>query len=150
MKLVISFFVGILIGLLSCYGYFNYDLTPALFDMNRDGTSDVQYLYRQNSTLKQMRIDRNHDGKDDTVVEYDRYAIPTYEHSDDNFDGIYDTDIVYKWGLVDTIKIDTNQDGKHEVKLIYKYGVLDSIVYIDEFDNEKSSDNLSKLKINTD
>ncbi|ANG64289.1 hypothetical protein A8C75_18630 [Marinobacterium aestuarii] len=98
MKLISVFVIGLVVGALSFYGYFNYNIKMASFDMNRDGTSDVQYLYRYNSTLKQMRIDRNHDGKEDSVINYDRFSIPVYEHGDDNFYGVYDTDIEYEGG----------------------------------------------------
>lgn len=142
------FTAGLILGLLGCYGYFNYNLNEFSFDMNRDGVPDVQYLFRKNTTVKQMSIDRNHDGKDDTVIKYNRYGIPINEHSDDNFDGVYDTDIKYQSGILHKIKIDTNQDGEYEVILLYRFGVLEAISYLDDNGNEESRNNLLNLKVN--
>ena len=125
-----GFLLGLAIGIVGSYVYFQSPVKVDGIDFNGDEILDEKWTFAPSGRILKSESDRNLDGKVDYIIHHDSDGLIETAEADDNFDGIFETRNRFRSGNLELSEADTDDDRYHDLRWHYTSGILTSAEYM--------------------
>ena len=125
-----GFLLGLAIGIVGSYVYFQSPVKVDGIDFNGDEILDEKWTFAPSGRILKNDMDRNLDGKVDYIVYFNHQGLVATADGDDNFDGKFETKIRFHLGNLEITEVDTDGDGYRDFILHNTNGVLSSADFV--------------------